>query len=214
MKNNLHTLGNIPIRSSTLESLYPDLAGGNQKLRQLVRDGEIIRLKRGLYVVSPEISGKKLSEKLMANHIYPPSYVSMSSALRYYGIIPEAVYMEQSMTIKQARTFDTPCGRYEYLHISKAAFPIGIETIQKDGYAFLIASQEKALCDLIANTPGLNLRYLKEAREYLEDDIRLDMSAFSHMNEDIFNDYIKFGKKADSIRTIVKLLKYEQSRLR
>lgn len=26
---------------------------------------------------------------LLANHIYGPSYVSMETALRYYGLIPE-----------------------------------------------------------------------------------------------------------------------------
>ena len=41
-----------------------------------------------------EITGKILSTELIANHLYAPSYVSMSSALRYYGLIPETVYTE------------------------------------------------------------------------------------------------------------------------
>lgn len=38
----------------------------------------------------------------MPNHIYAPSYVSMSTALRYYGLMQETVYETQSMTIKHA----------------------------------------------------------------------------------------------------------------
>jgi len=69
-----------------------------------------------------------------------------------------------------------------------------------------MASPEKALCDLIANTPQLNLRYIKEAREYLEEDIRMDMDAFQKMHREVFEAYIQVGKKAQSIQTVLKLL--------
>ena len=57
-------------------------------MEQLEMADEIIRLKRNLYVVNPEETGVKLSMGLMANHLLAPSYVSMSTALRYYGLIP------------------------------------------------------------------------------------------------------------------------------
>lgn len=206
MNNVLARLGNIPVTSSTLESLYPHLIGGNQKIRLLERDGEIIRLKRGLYVCSPEITGIPLSTELIANHLYAPSYVSMSSALRYYGMIPEAVYTVQSMTLKHSRYFDTLLGRFEYAYMSRNAFPVGLSSIQKEDYAFVMATPEKALCDLIANSPNVNLRYLKDAEAYLEEDIRMEMENFKQMNADIFEQYIKVGKKVESIRTLLKLL--------
>ena len=96
MNNPLRQLGNIPVTTSVLESLFPHIRGGSQKLRLLERDKQIIRLKKGLYVCNPEITGKILSTELIANHLYAPSYVSMSSALRYYGLIPEEVYTKQS----------------------------------------------------------------------------------------------------------------------
>ena len=131
MNNPLRQLGNIPVTASVLESLFPHIRGGSQKLRLLERDKQIIRLKKGLYVCSPEITGKTLSTELIANHLYAPSYVSMSSALRYYGLIPEEVYTKQSMTLKYAKNFDTPFGRFEYTHISKAAFSVGLTSIKK-----------------------------------------------------------------------------------
>lgn len=207
MKYNLSEIGNIPMSSSAIESFFPNLVGKNQKLRWLEKNAEIIRLKKGLYVVNPEVSGKALSTELMANHIYSPSYISMSSALRYYQLIPEEVFSVQSMTLKHSRVFETPLGRFEYTYISRDAFSIGLTSIIKDDYAFVMASPEKALCDLIANSPNLNLRFLKDAEAYLEDDIRLDMDRFRQMNADIFQDYIMVGKKADSIKTILKILK-------
>lgn len=206
MNNQLTQIGNIPISVSALESLFPNIKRGNQKIRLLERDRQIIRLKKGLYVCNPEITGKILSTELIANHLYTPSYVSMSSALRYYGLIPEAVYTKQSMTLKHSKDFDTPLGRFEYTHISKKAFSVGLTNIRKDGYAFVIATPEKALCDLIANSPNVNLRYLKDAVTYLEDDIRMELDDFRQMKPEIFEEYINVGKKAGSIRTLLKLL--------
>ena len=93
VKSPLEQLGNIPVSAAALESLFPNIKGGNQKIRLLERDKQVIRLKRGLYVCSPDVTGIALSTELIANHLYTPSYVSMSSALRYYGLIPEEVYV-------------------------------------------------------------------------------------------------------------------------
>jgi predicted transcriptional regulator of viral defense system len=144
---------------------------------------------------------------LIANHLYAPSYISMSTALRYYGLIPEAVYVHQSMTIKHSRSFQTPIGNYDYKYISREAFSVGVRSLDKREYAFLIASPEKALCDLIANSSMVNLRYLKDVENYLEHDIRMDMEEFYKFDPTILEEYIKVGKKADSIATLVKFLK-------
>lgn len=206
MKNPLERLGNIPVTAAVLGSLFPSIKRESQKLRLLERDKQIIRLKKGLYVCSPEVTGKILSTELIANHIYAPSYVSMSSALRFYGLIPEAVYVNQSMTLKHSKGFDTPLGRFEYTHICKEAFHIGVTSIKREDYAFLIASPEKALCDLIANSTKVNLRYLKDAEIYLEEDIRMELEDFRQMDSRVFEEYIKAGKKASSIRTLLRLL--------
>ena len=203
----LEHIGNIPVSTQTLASLFPELEAGSQKVRSLEVAGKIIRLKRGLYVVSPKISRVALSTELIANHLYAPSYVSMQTALRYYGLIPEAVYTTQSMTLKHTRTFDTPVGRFEYRIISRKAFHIGVTSINKQNYAFLIATPEKALCDLIAISPKVNLRYLKDVEAYIEQDIRMDMEDFLRMDVSIFESYAKIGKKEKSISTLIKYLK-------
>lgn len=207
MNNPLSQLGNIPVTAAALESLFPHIKSGNQKIRQLELGRQIIRLKRGLYVCSPDITGKPLSTELIANHIYAPSYISMYSALRYYGLIPEAVYAVQSMTLKHSRDFDTPLGRFEYTYIPKDAFPIGLKSIEKDGYAFVMARPEKALCDLIANSSHVNLRYMKEAERYLVEDIRMGLDDFRQMDATILEACAAVCKKEDSIKTLIKLLK-------
>lgn len=207
MNRQLIEIGTIPVTTSIIESLYPDLKSANKKVIWLEKQKFIIRLKRGLYVINPEYSGKILSSEVIANHLYIPSYISMSTALRYYGLIPEAVYVHQSMTIKHPRSFQTPVGNYDYKYISRKAFPIGVRSMNKGDYAFLIASPEKALCDLIANSPKVILRYMRDVEIYLDQDIRMDMDEFYNMDATIFEDYISVGKKADSISTLLKFLR-------
>ena len=207
MNRQLSEIGPVPVTTSIIESLYPELKSPDKKVVWLEKNGYIIRLKRGLYVVNPEHSGKTLSSELIANHLYAPSYISMSTALRYYGLIPEAVYVHQSMTVKHSRSFQTLIGSYDYKYISREAFPIGVRSIHKGDYAFLMASPEKALCDLIANSSKVNLRYMKDVETYLEQDIRMDMDEFYKMDAAVFEDYIKVGKKADSISTLLKFLR-------
>lgn len=207
MYSRLVKYGNLPVSAATLALEFPDIRKSAQKLGLLERNKDIIRLRRDLYVCSEKVSGKVLSLELIANRLLNPSYVSMSTALRYYGLIPESVYLIQSVTIKESREYETPVGRFVFTHIKRDAFNIGISNIEENGYSFLIASPEKALCDLIANTPSLQLRYRKDALLYLERDIRLDMDTFFRFNPDIFRQYIAVGgKKATSVNTILTLL--------
>ena len=206
MNRELREIGVIPVTTSIIESFYPDLKSAEKKVVWLEKNGYIIRLKRGLYVVNPEYTGKRLSNELIANHLYAPSYVSMSTALRYYGLIPEAVYVNQSMTVKHSRSFQTSIGNYDYKCISREAFAVGVRTEHVADYAFLIASPEKALCDLIANSSKVNLRYMKDVENYLENDIRMDMEEFMKFDPRVLEEYIKVGKKADSIATLLKFL--------
>ena len=91
--------------------------------------------------------------------------------------------------------------------MSREAFSIGITSINMQSYAFLMATPEKALCDLIANSPKVNLRYLKEVENYLEEDIRMEIDDFRNMDISIFERYAQVGKKSKSIETLIKYLR-------
>ena len=202
----LSQIGGTPINRGVLASLFPTINDSNKKIRQLESNNAIIRLKKGTYIVSPEFSRVPINTYLIANHLSSPSYVSMLSALRYYGMIPEDVYIVQSMTLNKSKQFDNKLGTFTYHHTDQPSFSIGLNYYRQDETAFVIASPEKALCDYIANTPYINLRYLSETERFLEDDLRLDMDAFRQMDINIFRQYAFVGKKKNSIETIIKLL--------
>lgn len=202
----LKQFDNIPIDFAVLKSVFPDYNSVKDKIASLEKSGKIIRLKRGLYVISSEISGKLLSLELIANHIYGPSYLSMETALVFYGLIPERVYLQKSVTTKPAKKFTNTLANFEYIHCKKDYFPIGIKQIVDNNISFLIASPEKALCDLICFTSQLRPRFVKSMQTFLENDLRLDMEAFYKMDKEIFEKCATKSKKKTEIMNLIKLL--------
>ena len=204
--NELEVFKNIPVQTSAIASLYPDITSANRKVANLEKSGRIIRLKRGMYVVSPEESGLLLSPGLIGNLLYGPSYVSMLTALREYGLIPERVEVIESMTTHLTVSFENPVGTFEYHHCAKDYYSIGITQREEEEVTYLIATPEKALCDYIVCTPRLPLRFIKDTYIFLEEDLRLDMDAFMKMNVDIFRQCAAVSKKQQAINNLIKIL--------
>ena len=203
----LQTLDGIPFDLSVLSSLYPDCAFINDKARRMEAEGQIIRLKKGLYIAKND--GTNISLELIANHLYGPSYVSMSWALSYYGLIPERVYLVQSMTTKHSRNFTNPFGNFQYKSCSKEYFPIGITQQKHGNTSFLIATPEKALCDYISHH-ALKLRFVKETGSWLEEDLRFEMEAIPNLDLEIIAQCAEKGKNSHSIYTLLKFLQNER----
>lgn len=80
---------NVPISYGELASLLTGYNAPKNKVQEMERYGQIIRLKKGLYVLSERVSGVAPLPELVANHLHGPSYVSMQTALRFYGLIPD-----------------------------------------------------------------------------------------------------------------------------
>lgn len=202
----LKNFKNIPVDVATLEGCFPEHKALNGKLSSLEKSGELIRLKKGLYVVAPEVSGVLIDLNLVANHIYGPSYVSMETALAYYGLIPERVYQVKSITLKHSRYFENSLANFLYTQATPEYYSIGLNVVVKDGYGFLIASPEKALCDLIVSTPNLHPRFKSAMYEFLESDLRLDMDAFFRMDVAIVNQVLTCCKKKQDVDLLRRML--------
>ena len=205
----LNQVGNTPFTTAVLASLYPETRQINDKARRMEQEGHIIRLKRGLYVRSSD-DGATIIPMLIANHLYGPSYVSMLTALRHYGLIPERVYETQSMTIKHNRSFDTPIGRFSYYSCPQNYFSLGIRQESQDADTYLVASPEKALCDLIVKTPGLMATSIKSLNGWLAEDLRFDMDALNQFDVALLD---QCGKQApvknNVIALLIKLISHE-----
>ena len=146
------------------------------KIRNLCISGDLIQVKKGLYVASP-LPGRPpaVSPLALAALIYGPSYVSLESALAHHGLIPERVNEITSVTCKRAKRFQTPLGRFTYRPMNESAFSYGVGLQSVEGGSFFLAEPEKALCDRIAC-----IRHLTAMRDIpglLEDHLRVDLEA-------------------------------------
>ena len=202
----LKALGNVPIGIEVLQSLYADYRSPNMHIAMLEKKGVLIRLKRGLYVVSPEISGKELSVGLIANHLYGPSYVSLHWALRRYGLIPERVYSVTSVTTRHTREFENSLGRFTYKGVSKDYFPIGIKIQEEAGVNYLMASPEKALCDMLMQEKYVPDQSMSRLGVFFEEDMRIDIDDLRQMNPEIIRQCMETGNKKQILSNVLKLM--------
>ena len=204
----LKQFGIIPFTNSALKLLLGNYSSPNDKISSLMASGDIIQIKKGLYVVSEDYRSKKISKEIIANLIFGPSYLSLDFALSYYGIIPERVAITTSITTKRGKYFSTTFGNFYYIHASYEYYSIGIshEKIE-DKFNFLIASPEKALCDKIVFTKKLHLNNAQSMQKFLFEDLRIDLHHIKSLNFSIIEDCISLNFKQKELILLLETLK-------
>jgi hypothetical protein len=144
---------------------------------------------------------------LIANHLRGPSYVSLESALSYWKMIPERAYEISSVTIKTSKLYKNPVGRFSYKQLKTPYYVHGIKSISySDKQTILIASREKALCDKIVLTPRVNLRSIKQTKEFLTEDLRIDSEILNTLDSGVMSLWTKNAPKKSSLKMLVKTL--------
>jgi hypothetical protein len=147
-----------------------------------VKKGYLLRLKNGLFAFAEYT--QKLKGEEVAYLIYQPSYISLESALSYYGLIPEMIYSHISVTAKINRKFNNYFGHFIYRHIKKDLF-WGYAVMQTENGFYLLAEPEKALLDYLY----LNLSKI-ESRADL-DQIRFNKDQLKqHLDRSKFKEYV------------------------
>ena len=112
------------------------------------RKGYLVRLRQGLYTF-PEYRGKPEFAAYFAGRIYNPSYISLHSALAFYGLIPEAVVQITSVTSLKTAVFRNDFGEYSYKSVRNDLMFGYVPRALADGRTTAYATREKALLDLL-----------------------------------------------------------------
>lgn len=186
-----------------------DYKSPRAKLTTLLKQGDLIRVKKGLYLFGSDYRKEPYSPEIMANKIYGPSYVSREYALSYYGLIPEYVTEITSMSIKRNRHFDTPIGRFSYICLPKALYMIGYDLISvRDGATALVATAEKALADLLYFRKS-HPETIEELANLLFDDLRMDEGLVSRMRIGMLKEIVKAGG-SPTLQLLIEWLKKQR----
>lgn len=202
----IKTLKNTPISGKILINMIGDFVDTAKKLANMERLGEIIRLKRGLYVVDGSEFGFPPSKPICSNHIYGPSYVSLQWALSFYGLTPERVYSMTAVTVKRSRNFSNKLGKFTYMQVPEKYFHIGICTAMNDGARFMIATREKALCDMILADPYVPNLSIVALKRYLEEDLRFDTDELADFDTEIIRQCAECGIKRSTLTNLIKII--------
>jgi len=119
--------------------------------------GRLIELRRGLFVFAEPWRKAPIIPAILAQAIYPPSYLSGAWALGYWGLIPPQTELS-SVSARPARSFENSFGRYTYTCLPKDLMfgttvlktaPLGAmeEPLKARALAPRVALPEKAFLD-------------------------------------------------------------------
>ncbi len=133
-------------------------------LTRWVKKRWLIRLRKGLYTF-PEYKQKTGYIYYFANKIYSPSYISLHTALGFYGLIPEAVLDMTSITSLKTATFENEFGNFVYKSVKEDLF-FGYDLKKSsENIEIKLAKPEKAILDLLYLYPFYNNeKEIKELR--------------------------------------------------
>lgn len=166
----------------------PDFDRNN--LTRWIKKGYLVRLRQGYFAFS-EYKNKPDYSLYFANRIYRPSYISLHTALAFYGIIPEAVVQITSITSLKTASFHNDFGEYTYKNVKEnLMFGYELKPVA-DGRTIQFATPEKALLDLLYLYPFYN-----NEREL--EDLRLDEDyLYNDLNKKLLMEYEnRFQSKA------------------
>ena len=173
------------------EQQIASLVGGSEARRyglvnRALKDGSLLRLKRGLYALSPRYRSAPLHPFAIAQAILPGSYISMETALSFHGWIPEAVYETISITPgrKTLSYKHKDLGLFTYYPLALKPYQF-LQSVQRHevGTQFaLVAEPLRALMDIVAHRKtqwtGLN---------WIEQGLRIEPDHLAELSNNDFD---------------------------
>jgi len=193
----------FPLFSSTyLSFLNESVYSLRNQLRRWEKEGLLIKLRKGLYILNEEDRKFTPSKVFIANQLYSPSYISTEYALGFYDLIPEKVVDVTSVTTRKTYKITNVFGTFIYQHIKKEAFSGFVSLKDENGFPFLIALPEKAVVDFFY----LNLE------NFTEKDVEIFKEGYRFQNLEMISpeNIVKFA----NLFNCKKLLKVVENFLR
>ncbi len=160
---------------TVLTNIFPDRSIGARELLldRAIKAGEVLRIKRGLFVLAPEYRKTDPPLFTVAALLYSPSYISLETALAYHGLIPEAVYQVASVTPKRSHNFETPLGVFSYHSVPCRNPTAGVEGVKLDqSFWAFVATPLRAIADLLYL--NRTITWQKDGPGFLLDSLRME----------------------------------------
>ncbi|MBI3671779.1 hypothetical protein HY249_03225 [Candidatus Azambacteria bacterium] len=159
-------------------------------LYRFVKAGEVLRLKKGVYVSKKYLDRAEKENKInsylefIAVSLYDPAYLSLEYVLSEYGIVTENTQAFTLVSKNKTKKFNNALGLFNYRHMKNDLFS-GFKIIKKDDFLISKTTAAKALFDFLylrkktilnkgaflalrLNTDNLKKEDLEDLRKYAE----------------------------------------------
>jgi len=124
----------------------PDFEKSN--LTRWIKQDLLIKLRNSWYSFPDYLKTPNI-QHFVSNKMYSPSYVSLHSALAFYGIIPEAIVQTTAVSSLKKAYYENAFGSFSYQQIlSELMFGYEQKSFLNK-QSLLLATPEKAILDLL-----------------------------------------------------------------
>ena len=146
-------------------------------LTRWVKQNLLVKLRNSWYSF-PDYLKMSNVQYFISNKIYTPSYVSLHSALAFYGIIPEAIVQTTAVSSLKKANFENIFGSFSYQQISPELMFGSEQKTFLNKYSLFFATPEKAILDLLYLYPQYNSEQeiieLRFDEEFMQEDLNIE----------------------------------------
>jgi len=126
-------------------------SSAHNRIQSLARAGWFLRIKRGLYIITDNLSARSLSDMslfIISQALNKNSYISLDSALNYYGMFDQYVKNITAINLQFSKKYNFQGNDFKFVKVVKKHY-FGFVQVRQDGKIINMASKEKALLDYL-----------------------------------------------------------------
>jgi len=146
-------------------------------LTRWTKQNLLVKLRNSWYSF-PEYLKTPNIQHFISNKMYTPSYVSLHSALAFYGIIPEAIVQTTAVSSLKKANFENIFGTFSYQQVLPELMFGSEQKSFLNKQSLIFATPEKAILDLLYLYPQYNneqeIIELRFDEEFMQEDLNIE----------------------------------------
>lgn len=146
-------------------------------LTRWTKQNMLVKLRNSWYSF-PEYLKTPNIQHFVSNKIYSPSYISLHTALAFYGIIPEAIVQTTAVSSLKKANFENVFGSFLYQQILPELMFGSEHKAFLSKHSLIFATPEKAILDLLYLYPQYNneeeIMELRFDEVFMQEDLKID----------------------------------------
>ncbi len=146
-------------------------------LTRWAKQNLLVKLRNSWYSFPDYIKMPNI-QHFVSNKIYSPSYVSLHSALAFYGIIPEAIVQTTAVSSLKKANFENIFGSFSYHQLLPELMFGNEQKTFLNKHSLFFATPEKAILDLLYLYPQYNSEQeiieLRFDEDFMQDELNVE----------------------------------------